>query len=254
MVQFAVDQGDCGLVAFPDGWTALIDLGGRWRSGGGPWQRSVAPWLRRQGIDRIDAVVLTHGHRDHTGGAEALAESFVVGRWLGGGRAADTVDSGPAPWLRPGPAVRNLHTWGAWSLQALDPVAAGGPAADENDRSLALVLWRGTEAMMAWTGDLEHQGERALLAAGLVPAGVQVWKAGHHGSDTSGSRAFLDRLRPRRVLISCGVGNSYGHPSHGVYVVGADTIPVVRTDLEGSVIIRWEGDQARLRTAHPGPP
>ena len=108
---------------------------------------------------------------------------------------------------------------------------------------------------MVWTGDLERHGEAALLAAGLVPAGTDVWKAGHHGSDTSGSGPFLERLRPRQVVISCGVGNSYGHPSHGPYVVA-------RRHLAGAAHrpagdgggLRWPDDAVHLRARRGGPP
>jgi beta-lactamase superfamily II metal-dependent hydrolase len=56
-------------------------------------------------------------------------------------------------------------------------------------------------------------------------------------------------LRPHLVLISCGVGNSYGHPSHGPYLVpgraGTDTVPLLRTDLQGSIRLEW-GPEGRL--------
>ncbi|MBE0567815.1 MAG: MBL fold metallo-hydrolase, partial [Krumholzibacteria bacterium] len=250
-VQFAVGQGDCALVVFPDRWCALIDTGDAWRGGSGPFVRQVAPWLRRQGLARLDAVVLTHGHRDHTGGAAAVGQAFGVGTWLGGGRAADTVEAGPAPWLRPGPAVRVLHRWGEWSLEVLDPAAATAGDLHENDRSLAVVLRRSGTAAMVWTGDLEAKGEAALVAAGLVPAGAGVWKAGHHGSSTSGSPAFLAALRPQAVVVSCGLGNRYGHPSHGPYVVDGDTLPTVRTDLQGTVTVTWRDGTPEVRTLRP---
>ena len=87
--------------------------------------------------------------------------------------------------------------------------------------------------------DLEQGGESLLLQNGGPGGKTRVWKAGHHGSNTSGSQPFLDVIDPELILISCGVGNGYRHPSHGFYVVEGDTIPVVRTDLEGSIHLKF---------------
>ncbi len=115
--QFDAGQGDCGLLVFPDGWSALIDTGGRFGTGrDGPLSRTILPYLRRHNIRRIDAAILTHGHRDHTGGAALLAADDVVATWHYSGRADAAVrafaDSRRGdPTRSPGHV---LHRWRDW--------------------------------------------------------------------------------------------------------------------------------------------
>lgn len=241
-VQFAVEQGDCGLLQFQDGWTVLIDTGVAW-PGGSALAWNVLPWLQRQGIRHLDAVLLSHGHADHTGGlAELVAQCEVGVWWLGGSLNVQQLPASAAGKVQMPRHGEVLHRCQEWSLRCLYPAKAEAGEWSENDQSLVVVLERAAQALAIWSGDLEEGGERALLREPLADCGtgLQFWKAGHHGSNTSGCDAFLDWIRPRCIVVSCGVENRYRHPSHGPYVVAGDTVPVLRTDLDGTILLRWD--------------
>lgn len=252
-VQFDVGQGDCALLVFPDGWRILIDSGPAW-AGGSAWERGVKPWLRREGIRQLDAVALTHGHLDHSGGAKAIAASMDVDHWWLGGRA-----SAPDSRVPFGSSLRHeiVHRAGLWSLICQTPLSITDVAAEigENNRSLQLGLHHGASLVALWSGDLEEPAELCWMQEEPLPplSPDLVWKAGHHGSHTSGCQPFLAGLRPHIVLISCGIENRHGHPSHGAFCVGTDTARILRTDLHGSVLLQWSPDAvlSRVQTVHP---
>jgi competence protein ComEC len=89
-----------------------------------------------------------------------------------------------------------------------------GSAINYNNRSIVLLLHIYSTRVLL-TGDLEYQGEQALLATGMTER-ANILKAGHHGSKTSSSRGFLDAVKPETVVISAGKNNRYGHPSSEV--------------------------------------
>ncbi len=239
VLQADIGQGDAAVFVFPDRSAVLVDTGPCW-SGGSQFGRALEPWLRREGVRRLASVVLTHGHDDHDGGAAEIAVGWETAAWALGGEAAPPPGASTAVCPAPGSII---HAAGGWDLCCLGAVPAGMAAANENDRSVVLALRRDGATMGLWTGDLEVTGEAALLADDRWwPEGeIDVLKAGHHGSRTSSGQALLDALRPRLVLISCGVENTYEHPSHGPFVSRGDTLPILRTDLCGSVLLRWRG-------------
>jgi competence protein ComEC len=99
------------------------------------------------------------------------------------------------------------------------------------------------------TGDVGAATERELLEAGL-DLGSAVLKAGHHGSASSTSAAFLAAVQPKAVLVSVGEGNTYGFPSPEVLErcrgAGAG---VFRTDIDGAVEISADGRRLLVRKA-----
>jgi len=242
-VQFAVGQGDCALLVFPDGWSCLVDTGPSWLHGSA-MEYQVLPWLNREGIGSLDAVVLTHAHDDHTGGMESLVRYVPVGLcWVGG--HTDDILSG-IQRRRP-QSTELLHRAGSWSLNCFNPAMYESSLTTENDNSLILGLVYEDSLVALWSGDLEITGEHCFLEQ--IRRGDHqwppprthgvIWKAGHHGSSTSGSRPFLEYLQPDLVLVSCGDENRHGHPSHGPFVVAQDTTALLRTDLHGSILMRW---------------
>ena len=100
---------------------------------------------------------------------------------------------------------------------------------------------------MILPGDLGAEGEEILCGTeDLEPATVLL--AGHHGSGGSTGDAWCDRIVPRLVLISCGVRNRHGHPAASVLErLGRRNAEVHRTDLEGSLFLRWTGGRLLFR-------
>ena len=91
-------------------------------------------------------------------------------------------------------------------------------------------------AVAGVANDGEKAVEDAVLASG-ADVHADVFKAAHHGSSTSNTQAFLDAVRPQAVVVSCGAGNSYGHPHSEALAAFANVgAQVYRTDTEGTII------------------
>ena len=91
--------------------------------------------------------------------------------------------------------------------------------------------------------DMEEEAERRLVNSRTELAGT-VLKVGHHGSNTSSTRQFLDAVNPAIAVISAGADNPYGHPAPEVLrrleeAVGTEN--VYRTDAHGTVEVVSDG-------------
>ena len=249
-----VGQGDATWVALPGGASMLVDAGpaDEARDAG---ELVIEPALRAEGRGRTAVAILSHAHLDHFGGFAWLARR----RWVGA-----LIENGSDPsgaWRVP---LRAAHRRGRGRLVPLArdssftlpgpstvEVLRGLDSGGENDRSLAATL-RTAGASILFAGDLESAGEAAALAR-LGP--VSVLKAPHHGSRTSSTGAWVDRLRPRIVLVSCGERNRFGHPDPAVIDryrrAGAC---VLRTDQEGAVRVTIGRTGGWVSTRrHPAP-
>jgi len=91
------------------------------------------------------------------------------------------------------------------------------------------------------TGDAETEAEKEILGRDYDLKST-ILKAGHHGSSTSSTPAFLDALDPELAVIMCGEDNPYGHPHDETLerLAGAG-IEIYRTDLQGTIVITTDG-------------
>ena len=253
-IQFDVGQGDAALFIMPRGGTLLVDAGPR-TGGFDCGQKTIAPFLNRNGIRRLDALVLTHPHDDHSGGAEYLIRHFKIGEIVvpGGpdtsGTFARIFDFARMKHI----PVRPVRTFDSLSVFEGAKVVVCNPLGDSrnartggsNERSLVVLMEYGVTRWMS-TGDADTASE-ALLAKSLQWDRCDALKIGHHGSRSSTSLGFLQKVRPALAVVSVGENNRFGHPDGEVIerlslVCGR----VHRTDTERAVILESDGKRTRI--------
>ena len=117
-----------------------------------------------------------------------------------------------------------------------------------NDHSLVVVASAGAHRLLL-PGDIEKDAESVLL--GLGP--VAVLKVPHHGSRTSSTRPFVEAVDPTIAVVSAGRGNPFGHPHPDVVGRYLDlSIPLFRTDVDGTIQVHITGDKASVRAWRAG--
>jgi competence protein ComEC len=253
-----VGQGDAAFVRFPRGATLLVDAGGTGGSGGfDVGDRVVAPVLRDAGVRRIDYVALTHGDPDHIGGAPSIVAEF---------RPREIWEGIPVPGFAPLAAIRmaaqeggarwaNVYTGDRLVVDDVDVRAIHPERADwerrrvRNDDSLVLDLrWRDVSVLL--TGDMGKAAQRGLA---IEPARLRVVKIPHHGSLTSSTDAFVERIQPTVAVASAGRANHFGHPVPEVLErYRAAGAAVYRTDRDGAVEAVSDGVTLDVRTFGSG--
>lgn len=231
-----VGQGDATLIEL-DGTAVLVDTGKP--------DSPILTRLKQAGVDRLDALMLTHAESDHEGAAPAIIAEHAPALIVDGG----------AGWTSPvqraltrhkvhAPAAGETITLGKLRFHVLwPPRRAPGwrPPADGDPNENALVMRLEAEGISVL---LTADAESPVLAP-LASGPVDVLKVPHHGSADPGLPALLEALQPRVAAIEVGSENTYGHPAPSTTAALAAAVPtVVRTDEDGTV--RLHADDGRL--------
>lgn len=232
-----VGQGDSTLVVC-GGEAMLIDAGGDSKG------TTVQLYLQRQGIAELAYVVATHPDSDHIGGLDVILTKFDCGVVIMSDVPADTAayrDVADAMRYRGYqntlPEVGGTYALGDAVFTIIAPV---GDYPDDNNSSIGIRLVHGDNSFL-FTGDAGAEAEEDMTGSGM-DISARVLKAGHHGSSTSTSEAFVSAVSPAYAVISCGNGNPYGHPHKEALDVLKDAgVQVFRTDEQGSIVAVSDG-------------
>ena len=233
-----VGQGDATLIVCGDG-AMLIDAGNN------SWGDDVRDYLEYQGVEDLDYVIGTHPDADHIGGLDVVMEAFDCGTVIMPDYEKETktyeevIDVMNQKGLELTlPQVGTVYELGEAAFTIVAPQGDYGDNA--NDYSVGILLEHG-ENRFLFTGDAEEDSEADMLNSG-IDLSADVFKAAHHGSRTANTEAFLERVDPGYVVISCGEGNSYGHPHAEVLNRLREMgIKVFRTDEEGTITATSDG-------------
>jgi competence protein ComEC len=257
-----VGQGSSTLVRFPGGRKMLVDGGGFFNDDFDIGRYVVAPFLWHEKIRRIDMVVLTHVHPDHLNGLRFIVENFDVGEVWSSGHESDAeyyhdfkriLMERSIPWCIVSAASHPLQFGGVHVriLNPVDPVrrSDGRESFDEiNNLSVVTMLTYG-EVGILLPADISEPTEKRLIRQG-IRLRSDVLFVPHHGGLTSSTEAFLEKVRPRIAIVSCGKDNVFRLPHPDVLGrYHARKIRVMRTDRDGAVTVSTDGHDLRIHSA-----
>ncbi|MBI5216406.1 MAG: DNA internalization-related competence protein ComEC/Rec2 [Ignavibacteriae bacterium] len=244
-----VGQGDAIVVQLPNGKTMLVDAGpiDSKRDAG---TKTIAPFLKRIGVEKIDALFISHPHADHLGGTPALLRAIEVGTIYECGaksesklvkeigRLTDSLQIESKKLL----AGNIVTVDSSVRLYILHPFDDKNSFEENlNNHSLVIKLVYGTTSIL-FSGDAEEPAEQEITAAFDNFLDCDVIKVGHHGSITSSSEELLEKVTPQIALVSVGNKNKFKHPSPTVIQRFQDGgCKVFRTDKMGAIVLESDG-------------
>src|SRR5699024_10636862 len=223
----------------------VIDTGGKMTFHQEEWQNyqagpnaeyTLIPYLKGEGIRKIDGLLLTHGDTDHMGDAKELFKIFEIKRlYVGKGSLKH---NNMKRLLKDIPKKTEIIEVSQGNqigekiqLNILAPQEEGK---GENEDSV-VVAAKIHEINFLLTGDLDQAGERKLLKND-PQLKCDVLKLGHHGSRTSSDEVFIQTLKPKHAIVSCGKDNRFGHPHKEVMdTLNKNQVQVLRTDQQGKI-------------------
>ena len=231
-----VGQGNAALLE-SEGHYMLIDGGNRKASS------FVVSYLKRQNVESLDYILISHFDEDHLAGAIGALYQFPAGKVITA--AYETYSSiyksyqdamEKQGYEETHPSQGDVFSLGSASVRVISPFSYGHE--DENEDSVGVSVENGDHRFF-FGGDMGKTGEKQVMESGADIA-ADVFLLNHHGSYLS-SR-FLEQISPSYAVISCGDGNSYGHPRQDtIKLLEDDGIPVFRTDKQGTIILHSDG-------------
>lgn len=209
---------------------------------------TVVSYLKGLGIEKIDILIGTHPHDDHMGGMSEVIREFEIGTIYTPDTSKESITTSWYMDFLDAVEERNV-TWkypkegdvlelGEAVIQVMAPNS--NSYEDLNNYSIVNKIVYG-EVSVICMGDAEAISEKEILNNGLNVQ-AQIIKLGHHGSNTSSSKEFIEAVKPQYALISAKKGNTYNHPIKSVMkLLEKEEIKVYRTDESGTIIMTTNG-------------
>lgn len=233
-----VGQGDATLI-ISDDKSLLID------GGSSSTKDSLSIYIEEQGISHLDYVVGTHADADHVGGLHNILTNFPTETILlseldkNSDNVIDILETMESKhYTNTTPIVGDTYPLGDASFTIVSPNIE---YSESDDNSISLLLTHGDNSFL-FTGDCQKESENDMLITNQTIQ-ADVYKVGNHGSNSSNSNYFLQKIKPTYAVISCGKENSNGYPnSEPLDLLRDMDVALFRTDEQGSITVISDGE------------
>jgi competence protein ComEC len=225
-----VGEGD-SLILKNNSKTILIDTGGIVNKN---YSDNTINYLKSEGIKKIDYMILTHGDYDHMGEAIKIINNYIVDKII--------INCGPIDDLEKD-LVKALDKKKIKYYSCIKELKMDNIKLDflntktydnENDNSSVIYTVINNNQIL-FMGDASSTKEQDIISKYNL-SNIDILKVGHHGSNTSSSNYFINKIKPKYSLISVGKNNKYGHPNREV-LNNLNNSKIYRTDINGSIFI-----------------
>lgn len=243
-----VGQGDAIFIKIPNNQgNILIDTGGKIEVEQEKWKQKrsddsiatkrIIPYLKSLGITRLDYLILTHGDYDHMGEAKNLIKNFSVSNVIFNKGEYNKLETDLIKVLKQkkitsGKSKQNLKI-GQYIFQFLNQTIYKG---EEENKNSNIIYFKYDQYRFLLLGDAYIDNEKELIKNYRL-GNIDFLKVGHHGSNTSSDKTFIDSIQPKISIISVGRNNRYGHPNEEVLNRLKDS-KIYRTDQMGSIVVQ----------------
>lgn len=239
-----VGQGDSALLSFKNK-AVLIDTGGQRNYN---VSNNTMVFLKSKGISKLSYLVLTHGDFDHMGDAINLINNFNVDNVIFNCGKFNDLEKDLIKILE----NKKISYYSCINELNLDKYKLHflntDIYEDENTNSSVIYLNYNNYKFM-FMGDASIERENDILEKYNLK-NITFLKVGHHGSNTSSSKKFIESINPKYSLISVGKNNRYGHPKEEI-LTALKNSKIFRTDIDGSIEIKIKSDRYSIETCSP---
>lgn len=247
IVSIDVGQGDSFLVHSGNN-NILIDTGGIANYNNEEWKKAkkysiveniTIPLLKSLGIYNIDILIITHGDFDHGGEAVNLIENFSVEKVYFNSNEFNNLEKIIIDMLKKKEINYEKINKKIEKIGNILLFSTSFPSDNENDSSIINCIFINNYKMLL-TSDISSVVEEKFTNQYNIK-NIDILKVSHHGSNTSTSLSFLDKIKPNNALISVGANNRYSHPNNDVIErLKIFTNNIYRTDLNGTIFINFK--------------
>ena len=239
-----VGQGDASFISL-ENKNILIDTGGLFSSNP---SEEIITMLKSFGINKLDFLIISHGDYDHMGDGINLVNNYKVKNVVFNCGEFNELEIALIKVLD----KKKINYYSCIKELNIDSnklyFLQTKKYNNENDNSNVIYTELDGYKFM-FMGDASQEREKDILEKYNLGS-IDFFKVGHHGSNTSSSKEFIDKINPKYSIISVGKNNRYGHPNKEV-LNNLENSKIYRTDQDGSIMFKIKNYKLKIETCSP---